>query len=51
MEGIDRVRNPGTYAFKKKFGGREIVLAGKQYFPLSAIGSALVLLSRFRSPL
>ena len=29
LEGIDPVGNPGVYAFKKKMGGREVMLAGK----------------------
>ena len=49
MEGIDRVGNPGTYAFKKKMGGREVAFPGKQYYAMTAFGSALAALDRFRN--
>lgn len=38
VEGLDPENNPGTYAFKKKLGGREVRLAGKQVVPLNARG-------------
>jgi Acetyltransferase (GNAT) domain len=38
LEGIDPQRNPGVYEFKKKMGGREVTLAGKQRFPLGVRG-------------
>jgi CelD/BcsL family acetyltransferase involved in cellulose biosynthesis len=49
MEGIDRVGNPGTYAFKKKLGGREVAFPGKQYYAMTAFGSAVAALDRFRN--
>jgi hypothetical protein len=41
LEGIDPLRNPGTYAFKKKMGGEEITLAGRQYLPIGVRGRVL----------
>src|SRR5262249_48160721 len=41
LEGIDPVGNPGTYAFKKKMGGREVALEGKRYDPLCLRGRVL----------
>jgi len=41
LEGIDPVGNPGTYAFKKKMGGREVALEGKRYYPLCLRGRVL----------
>jgi lipid II:glycine glycyltransferase (peptidoglycan interpeptide bridge formation enzyme) len=38
LEGIDPPRNPGVYAFKRKMGGNEITLSGKEYYPLGARG-------------
>jgi hypothetical protein len=38
LEGIDAEGNPGVYAFKKKMGGTEVVLAGKKYYPLGTRG-------------
>jgi CelD/BcsL family acetyltransferase involved in cellulose biosynthesis len=38
LEGIDPQKDPGTYAFKKKTGGLEVSLKGKQYLPLSPVG-------------
>jgi hypothetical protein len=38
LEGIDPRRNSGVYEFKKKMGGREIMLAGRQRFPLGIRG-------------
>jgi len=48
LEGIDRQKNPGTYAFKKKLGGREVILAGKSYHPVSRIGAVLAVLDGWR---
>jgi len=38
LGGIDPVNNPGTYAFKKKMGGKEVLLQGVEYttFTLTA---------------
>lgn len=41
LEGIDPVENPGTYAFKRKMGGVEIPLCGKQYVPFDPLGSVV----------
>ena len=38
LEGIDPDNNPGVYAFKKKMGGEEVDLAGKEYQPLNMLG-------------
>ncbi|NWF35549.1 GNAT family N-acetyltransferase [Mariprofundus sp. KV] len=38
LEGIDPINNPGVYAFKKKMGGEEVSLAGKEYIPLNRVG-------------
>lgn len=48
LEGIDPVGNPGTYAFKKKMGGAEVTLCGKQYHPVGVGGRALAWLDRQR---
>ena len=48
LEGIDRGRNPGTFAFKKKMGGREVALAGKTYHAFSSLGRALAVMDRYR---
>lgn len=48
LEGIDRRKNPGTYNFKKRMGGREVVLAGRAYFPISPTGVTLATLDRLR---
>jgi CelD/BcsL family acetyltransferase involved in cellulose biosynthesis len=48
LEGIDRKRNPGTFAFKKKMGGREVVLVGKNYYALSTLGKAVAAFDRNR---
>jgi peptidoglycan pentaglycine glycine transferase (the first glycine) len=48
LEGIDPEENLGTYAFKKKMGGREVTLYGKQYYPLSANGRLMAWLSELR---
>lgn len=44
LEGIDPANNAGTYAFKKKMGGMEILLAPRSVWPLSLRGR---LLARF----
>lgn len=41
LEGIDPVKNPGTYQFKKKMGGREVVLRDQVSMPLSLRGRIL----------
>lgn len=41
LEGIDPEGNPGVYAFKKKMGGAEITLAGKNYYSLDHRGRLL----------
>jgi len=38
LEGIDPVGNPGTYHFKKKFGGEEVALAAQTLEPLGVAG-------------
>jgi len=43
LEGIDPVNNPGVYAFKRKMGGEEVQLVGKQAVPLSLLGRLAVL--------
>jgi hypothetical protein len=48
LEGIDRKRNPGTFAFKKKMGGCEVVLRGKEYFALSRSGVVAATFDRLR---
>jgi hypothetical protein len=49
LEGIDPQYNPGVYEFKKKMGGREITLIGKQHYPLGIRGRlASWLDARFR---
>jgi lipid II:glycine glycyltransferase (peptidoglycan interpeptide bridge formation enzyme) len=40
LEGIDPHRNPGTYEFKRRMGGSEMMLPGKFAIPLTAAGSA-----------
>lgn len=44
LEGIDPANNPGTYAFKKKMGGTEILLVPRMVWPLTLRGR---LLARF----
>jgi len=46
VEGLDPDNNPGTYNFKKKLGGREVRLPGKQFFPLNARGRCVTLAHR-----
>ncbi len=38
LEGIDPLSNRSVYEFKRRLGGDEVTLAGKQYLPLSACG-------------
>jgi len=46
LEGIDRINNPGVFAFKKKMGGDIVNLVGKQYIPLNTIGTILKIAGR-----
>jgi lipid II:glycine glycyltransferase (peptidoglycan interpeptide bridge formation enzyme) len=48
LEGINPLGNPGTYAFKKKFGGREVVLPGKEYRAAGALGYLIATVDRLR---
>ena len=48
LEGIDPVRNPGTYQFKKKMGGREVELPGEIFVPLNLRGRVLAMALRWR---
>ena len=48
LEGIDPERAPTVYAFKKKMGGREVMLAGKQYSASSFAGRTLAWLDARR---
>jgi lipid II:glycine glycyltransferase (peptidoglycan interpeptide bridge formation enzyme) len=41
LEGIDPAGNPSVYAFKKRLGGNETTLAGKEYYPLGFRGRLL----------
>ena len=41
LEGIDPKGNPGTYAFKKKMGGEDVTLVGRQLEPLNTTGRLL----------
>ena len=41
LEGIDPIGNPGTYAFKKKLGGDEVLLVGRMLEPISLTGHIL----------
>lgn len=47
LEGIDPVNNPGVYAFKKKMGGDEVVLCGKNSHALSLRGQVLKLVGEW----
>ena len=51
LEGIDPAKNPGTYAFKKKTGGREVKLVGKTHYALTSMGSAVSALHRWKDQL
>lgn len=42
LEGIDPVGNPGVYEFKRKMGGREVILQGMDVTPLSLLGRVAV---------
>lgn len=46
FEGIDKKKNPGTYEFKKKFGGAEVTLEGLRREPLTGAGRLLDLAAR-----
>lgn len=46
LEGIDPAGNPGVYAFKRKMGGREVVLQGMEAMPLTWAGHVAVALGR-----
>lgn len=46
LEGIDPVANPGVYAFKKKMGGEEVPLAGKEYIPLNMLGNCVLSIAK-----
>ena len=50
LEGLDPDANAGTTAFKRKMGGQEVELAGKEYFPFGLRGAlaARVLAARDR---
>lgn len=41
VEGLDPERNPGTYMFKSKLGGREVRLRGTRFVGLNARGRCL----------
>lgn len=47
LEGIDPVNNPGVCAFKRKMGGKEVVLPGKHAFPLRLTGSVALKVGRW----
>jgi lipid II:glycine glycyltransferase (peptidoglycan interpeptide bridge formation enzyme) len=38
LEGIDPVNNVGVYEFKRRMGGSEVMLVGKQHYPLCVRG-------------
>lgn len=46
LEGIDPVGNPGVYEFKRKMGGREVILQGIEVIPLSLPGRVAVAVGR-----
>lgn len=46
LEGIDPVSNPGSYQFKKKMGGNEVVLRGKCNHSLNWRGAVIHLAGR-----
>ncbi len=46
LEGIDPEKNPGVYEFKRKMGGKEVDLPGKQGFPLGTVGKVLLFAGR-----
>ncbi|WP_170265724.1 lipid II:glycine glycyltransferase FemX [Thiohalocapsa marina] len=48
LEGIDPERNPGTYQFKKKMGGREVDLPGEIYVPMGLRGRVIANVLRRR---
>jgi hypothetical protein len=47
LEGIDPVRNPSVYEFKRRLGGEEITLSGHSHVPLNFSGRAISRLIRF----
>ncbi len=49
LEGIDPAGHPSGYAFKMRFGGREVTLPGKQYYPLDLYGRTLAWLDTKRN--
>jgi hypothetical protein len=48
LEGIDPKRNPGVHFFKRKMGGAEVTLGGRQYHPLSRRGQLVAWLDARR---
>lgn len=48
LEGVDDQSNPGTAAFKKKMGGRNLQLIGRRAHPLGPIGKAISFVIRLR---
>lgn len=46
LEGIDPAGNPGVYEFKRKMGGREVILQGMETTPLSWVGRVAVSVGR-----
>jgi lipid II:glycine glycyltransferase (peptidoglycan interpeptide bridge formation enzyme) len=51
LEGIDPERNPGTYRFKIKMGGRPVELPGKRAYPLGAAGRVALSVGRWMGKL
>ena len=47
LEGIDPQDNPSTSLFKRKMGGKEVVLPGKQAFPLGVRGALVLRAARW----
>jgi lipid II:glycine glycyltransferase (peptidoglycan interpeptide bridge formation enzyme) len=47
LEGIDTETNAGVYAFKRKMGGEEVDLPGKQAFPLGVRGALVLRVARW----
>jgi lipid II:glycine glycyltransferase (peptidoglycan interpeptide bridge formation enzyme) len=41
LEGINPRGNPGVYEFKRKMGGEEIFMPGKEYLPFTTLGSVI----------
>jgi GNAT acetyltransferase-like protein len=42
LEGVDPLRNPGVYHFKRRMGGRVVQLAGTHFHPLTAAAETRV---------